>query len=104
MNRYEQNSRCELLQHEAEDIALLIWPQGTSRLREVSRSTDFSSRDLTSFFRLPKDCREGQTIVHLTSYCEISLKYLSTSGNCQPGKAVTKGPSLYFCCLLYFLK
>ena len=76
-------------------------------LREVSRSIDFGSRDLTSFFRLPKDFREGQKIVHLTSYYQTSLKSLSTSGRLIAGKAETKGLyifSIYFCCLKLFLK
>ena len=60
-----------------------------------------------SFFRLPKDFREGQKIVHLTSYYQTSLKSLSTSGRLIAGKAETKGLyifSIYFLyCYLYFI-
>lgn len=43
------------------------------------------------------DWRRGQTIEQLTSYCEISLKRLLTSGGFewQPRKAETKKLSLY---------
>lgn len=88
---------------------LLIWPWGASLLREASGSTAFGSRDLTSSFRFPKYHREGQTITQLISCCKISFKCLDIwKIEWQPGNLKPRDSpcmfSLYFSCLLSFLK